>query len=129
MKNLNKLTAFFLFILFSYGVDTFSYTYTVANMTGENVKVQLYHTYGKLNDEPELIMKDVTKRFSFRGSKVGSCLSEIRVSKKKKSGKWGKLITIRSGIAKVIFGLEAIGKCKDAHVTLNIDDSIIASRW
>ncbi len=46
MKYLNKTMIFFLFMLFGYGVDTLSIaatsTYTVANMTGEDLGVTLH---------------------------------------------------------------------------------------
>jgi len=122
MKNLNKLTAFFLFILFSYGVDTFSYTYTVANMTGENVKVQLYYAFGKLG-KAKVIVTDAMHKFSFKGLIEGpKCLSKIKASRKK-LGKWGKQKKVRvSGFAGLTFG-----ECKNVNFILKVDNSIFAS--
>ncbi len=51
MKYLNKLMVFCLSMLFGYGVDTFGYTYTIANMTDRDVNVQLHRIGGTLNKE------------------------------------------------------------------------------
>jgi len=80
MKCLNKLIVFFLFMLFGYGVDTFAYTYSIANMTSRDVKVQLHWVWGELTDRNEPIDSYATRRLHFEGSKTGLCLSKIIAS-------------------------------------------------
>jgi len=100
MKCLNKLMVFFLFMLFSYGVNTFSYTYTVANMTGEDVKVGLYYELGKLGKTKVIEAYDTHKfKFPIGTWEAGFCLSKIMVSIKK-IGKWGKAQKAKIGIVK-----------------------------
>ncbi len=90
MKCLNKIMVFFLFMLFSYGLDISAYTYTVTNLTGRDVKVQLNWLNGKLNEEAELIRPYGTKIFSFKGL---NCLYKIIVSSfDEEEGKWITLL-------------------------------------
>ena len=65
MKYFNKPKVFFLFVLFSYGVDTFAYTFRIANETGRDVKVLLKYAFGRLNDYPNLIRAGAKRTFSF----------------------------------------------------------------
>ena len=92
MKCHNKLMVFFLFMLFGYGVDAFSYTYTFANMTDRDVKVRLHYAFGELTDRNEPISSYATHKFSFEGWEVGLCLTKIIVSSfDEKIGKWIEL--------------------------------------
>ena len=87
MKYRNKLMVFFLSLLFSYGIDTFGYTYTITNMTGRDVMVRLDYAFGTLNKQADLVEKYDTREFLFGGWKAGLCLTKIMVSIKK-LGKW-----------------------------------------
>ncbi len=80
MKCLNKIMIFFLFMLFSYGVDISAYTYTISNLTGRDVKIELRWMNGKLNEEAELIRPYGIHKFSFKGTKGSKCLYKIMVS-------------------------------------------------
>lgn len=80
MKYLNKTVVFFLFMLVSFGVDISAYTYTIANMTGRDVKVRLHYELGKLNKQEDPIESYDTHIFSFTGGKIGACLTQIVVS-------------------------------------------------
>ena len=78
MKYLNKLMVFFLFMLFSYGVDTFAYTYSIANMTGRGVNVQLHWVKDTLNRKGGTWVNAFdTRKFNFGGWQVGLCLNKI----------------------------------------------------
>ncbi len=76
-------------MLLGYGKGLLGYTFTVANMTRQDVKVQLRHAFGALNKEAELIKPFETKFFSFKGGKTSLCLSKIMVSTKQ-AGEWVK---------------------------------------
>jgi len=76
MKYLNKLMVFFLFMLFSYGIDTSAYTYTITNLTGKDVKVDLHYLFGKLAKNKPILPYD-TRKFRFGGWKIGLCLTKI----------------------------------------------------
>ena len=89
MKCLNKLMVFFLSLLFSYGIDTFGYTYTITNMTGRKVKVQLDWAWGELTNGGAIIGSYDTRTLHFGGWDAGLCLTEIWVSRKR-FGKWEK---------------------------------------
>jgi len=91
MKYFNKLMVFFLFVLFSYGVDTFAYTYKIYNETYMALKVQLYSVFEKLG-HPRIISSGDKRRFSFTfpDSRFGLCLTKMVVSIKNSAGKWGK---------------------------------------
>ena len=80
MKYLNKSIVFFVFMLFSYGVDTFAYTYRITNMTDFDVKVQLHYRFGKLGP-PRIIKAGKTHKFSFTfpNPRFGLCLTKIKV--------------------------------------------------
>jgi len=92
VKYFNKLGVFFVFMLFSHGVDTFAYTYTVANMSGRDVKVRLHYMFGTLNKNDGFIEADDTREFSFGGLKSGLCLSKMVVSSfNEDKKKWIKL--------------------------------------
>jgi len=140
MKHLDKLMVFSLFMLFSYGVDTFAYTYSLANMTGKEVKVRLYYVFGELTNKNELIRSHDTRRFRFGGLKIGLCLTKVMISIKK-SGKWEKAREAEMGIIKEEDRFEdlkksgLIGKaeaggikllglsmCKSRHFILIIDE-------
>ena len=81
----NKPIIFFLFTLFSYGVNVFAYTYTIFNMTHENITVQLHlYSYktGKLIKQSQLINRYGTHKFSFLEPDL--CLTKIDTSPIKK---------------------------------------------
>ncbi len=90
MKYLNKLIVFSLFMLMSFGGKIAAYTYTINNQTGQDVKVQLRRTGGKLNKKFDLIKENRERTFSIGGFKKFVCLSEIEVQTKEESGEWGK---------------------------------------
>ena len=102
MKYYNKLMVFFLFLLFSYGVDTFSHTYTIFNETYKDWKVQLYYTFfGPRKLGHARIIKSAGEfRFSFTDIRVGLCLTKIVVWEKDSAGKWvkGKRLLKHSGL-------------------------------
>jgi len=80
MKYLNKLMVFFLFMLFSYGVDTSAYTYSFANMSGRDVRMELHWVFGKLDKKgknDKLIKKYETHKFHLGGWETGLCLTKI----------------------------------------------------
>ncbi len=100
MKCFNKLMVFFLFLLFSYGADTFTYVYNVYNeVEGKVLKVQLYSALGTLG-HPRSIKSGEKFRFNFRGSRRGVCLTAMRVWEKDSAGKWvkGKRLFKHSGL-------------------------------
>ena len=90
MKYFNKLMVFFLFILFSYGVDIFAYKYKITNQTDRDVKVRLHYAFGTLNNRPTLIKTGNHRVFNFGGWEAGLCLNKITVSTQDSAGKWGK---------------------------------------
>ena len=96
MKYFNKLTVFFLFVLFSYGVDTFAWTYRVANETGGDVKVQLRWLGGNLEKE-KTIKAGSDHTFRIKGGKIGLCLYNIKVKQKRLNGSWGRAKKARIG--------------------------------
>ncbi len=85
---------FLIMFLLSYGNRLLSYTYYITNLTGKEVKVQLYHAFGPLNDKPEPIESSDTHRFSwgFPSLKIGYCIHRILVSIKE-AGKWRPLLS------------------------------------
>ncbi len=91
MKCFNKkIMLLSLIVLLGYGKGLFGYTFTVANMTRRDVKVQLYWSWkGALNKEPRLIKSFETHEFSwkFPNSKFGLCLTRIMVSTEQE-GEW-----------------------------------------
>jgi len=90
MRYFNKLIVFFVLMLLTCGVDTFAYTYRIANQTGKDVKVQLHYAFGKLG-RPRIIKADARHKFSFTFPDIrfGLCLTSIMVSIKKLK-KWEK---------------------------------------
>ena len=92
MNYLNKAMILFLFMLASFGIDISAYTYTIANFTGRDVKVRLHYAFGKLNKQNDLIEAYDTKAFSFKGGKIGLCLTSIWVTSFDEEK--GKLITL-----------------------------------
>ena len=80
MKYSNKIMIIFLFMLASFGRDIAAYTFTFTNMTGRDVKVQLHYAFGSLNKEPELIEAYDSRKFSFKGIRLGLCLSKLTVA-------------------------------------------------
>ena len=81
MKYLNKLMVFCLSMLFGYGVDTFGYTYTITNMSGRDIRVQLYRRSKliKSGSKRKFIITSIYPRFD-------SCLkkiTELNLDKKK----------------------------------------------
>jgi len=94
MKYFNKLMVFFLFVLFSYGVDTFAYKYTIYNETLEDLRVQLYSVLGKLGHSHSIKSGDRRKfSYTFPDSRFGVCLTKIKVAKREQ-GEWGEKKTI-----------------------------------
>ena len=102
MKYLNKLMGFFVFMLFSYGVDTFAFSYKISNQTGGNVQIQLYAVYGGRDKKigANFIKSGGSQKF------VSSyCLSRIMVSAKTSGNqeeahvkdRYGKSISISTG--------------------------------
>ncbi len=90
MRFFNKLMVFFLFLLFSYGVDTFGYTYTIANKTGGDVHVRLYYAFGQLTNHSYSIKENSTDTLKFGGGKAGLCQSQVMVRQKRLNGSWGR---------------------------------------
>lgn len=84
-----KIVLFSLIMLFNYGNNALSYTFYITNLTGEDVKVQLYWAGGQLNKKAGAASIKVydTQRFSFKGWEIGLCLIKIKVLTKK-SGTW-----------------------------------------
>ena len=100
MKYFNKLMVFFLFVLFSYGVDTFAYVYNVYNeVKGKVLKVQLYSVFGELG-HPRSIKPGEKFRFNFRDIRRGVCLTSMKVWEKGSVKKWvkGKKVFRHAGL-------------------------------
>ncbi len=76
MKHFNKIMIFFLFILASFGRDISAYRYTITNLTGTDVKIQLF----PFQKEFKLIHAYDTKVFSPKGIETIACLTKIMVS-------------------------------------------------
>ena len=103
MKYNGKLMVFFLFMLFSYGSDIFGYTFTITNMTGRDVKVELRWVLGKLNKKGKndnFIKKYDTYKFRLGGWETGLCLTKIMVSIQDSTGKWKKAKEAKIRVAK-----------------------------
>lgn len=122
MKYFNKLMVFFLFLLFNYGVDTFAYTYTIFNETYEDLKVQLYSTFGKLG-HPRIIKSAGDRKFSFKfpDSRFGVCLTKIVVSTKDSTGKWEK--------GKRVFKHTGLCEGEDFDLKFNSFGKLLAVRY
>ncbi len=90
MKYFNKLMVFFLFLLFSYGIDTFGYTYKIHNQTGEDVRVRLYYLFGQLTNHSHLIKAGGMDKLKFGGGEAGLCLTKIMVKQRRLNGSWGR---------------------------------------
>ena len=100
MKCFNKLIVFFLFVLSSYGIDTFAYVYNVYNETYKVLKVQLYSAFGKLG-HPRAIKSGYKFSFNFGGTRKGVCLTAMKVwIKGSTTGNWirGKRVFKHSGL-------------------------------
>ncbi len=89
MKYFNKFMVFFLFLLSSYGIDTFAYRYSVYNGTGKVLKVQLYSFFGKLG-HARAIKSGEKFRFNFTDKRLGFCLTAIKIWEKGSVKKWVK---------------------------------------
>jgi len=77
MKYSNKFMVFVLSVLFGYGVDTSAYTYTIANMTDRDIKVQFHYAFGTLGKKNNWIKAYDTRTFKFGGWEIGLCLTKI----------------------------------------------------
>ena len=128
MKCFNKLMVFFVFMLFGYGVDTLAWAYEITNQTGGDVKVQLYWSFGKLNEQADLIEAGAMRRFSFASRSTHVlCLTQIMASTKK-SGKWGrqKEVKVENRSGKII-SISTGGCGNKAFILKRVSGEIVAT--
>ena len=127
MRYFNKLMVFFLFVLFNYGADTFTYTYKIHNGTDGDVHVRLYYAFGQLTNKSHLIKPGKMDKLKFGGGEAGLCLTKIMVKQKRLNGSWGRAKKAKIGsIGKNEFikALEAIGITGSVPVAIIIFQAI-----
>ncbi len=92
MKHLNKMMLLFLFILASFTRDIAAYRYTITNLTGRRVRVQLFFT--PFSTVITTMDPFETEVVSPEGAKVIACLTKIMVSSffdEKEKRWWGEI--------------------------------------
>ncbi len=99
MKYLNKTMILFLFMLTSFGRDSSAHTYTFVNMTGRDVKIQLF-SHLEMLGQGKLIKAYDKAKFKIDGREVDFCLRKIfALGFDETTGEWirktGKIVPIR----------------------------------
>jgi len=92
MKYLNKPMVFFLFMLFGYGVDTFT-KFKIYNKTSKNLRVRLYYRNNQLGNLKVIKIGGVSE-FTFLGKQASLCPTKVMVYEKNvKEQKEAKILT------------------------------------